>query len=316
MNILYPEIEPFHHFMLDVGDGHVLYVEECGNPDGAPVLFVHGGPGGGADERSRRFFDPDFYRIVVFDQRGCGRSKPFAETNANTTWDLVDDMERIRRELGIERWALFGGSWGSTLSLAYAEKHPERVTALVLRGIFLGRPEDFDWFYYHGAPQVYPEHYPEFLAPVPAGRRDALVEAYGELLNSPDEKVRADAALRWTRWEMRASNLVPDEDAIRKYSEPHKAVPMARLEVHYFVNGCFLEPGQLLNAIDRIRHLPGHIVQGRYDMVCPPEGAWALHEAWPEAAFEWVTQAGHSAFEPGIAEALVRATDSLRAVLE
>lgn len=315
MTSFYPEIEPYRHFNLDVGDGHTLYVEECGNPDGVPVLFVHGGPGGGCDEKSRRFFDPGFYRTVLFDQRGCGRSTPFAETAHNTTWHLVADMERIRAELGIERWALFGGSWGSTLSLAYAEAHPERVAALVLRGIFLAREADFDWFYHHGAPQVYPEHYAEFLAPVPRGQRDRLVEIYHDLLTSPDEATRLQAAQSWTRWETRASSLLPDEAEIRRYSEPEKALPMARLEVHYFVNDCFLEPGQLLRDIGRIRELPGRIVQGRYDLVCPPEAAWALHEAWPEAGFEWVTPAGHSALEPGITAALVRATDDLRGVL-
>ncbi|HEX7029568.1 MAG TPA: prolyl aminopeptidase [Gammaproteobacteria bacterium] len=315
MQQLYPEIEPYRHFSLDVGDGHTLYVEECGNPGGVPVLFVHGGPGGGADARSRRFFDPDFYRIILFDQRGCGRSTPFAEIRANTTWHLVGDMETIRTTLEIERWALFGGSWGSTLSLAYAEKHPERVTALVLRGIFLAREAEFDWFYTHGAPQIYPEHYADFLAPVPASKRGDLIRAYEAMLEHPDAAVRERAAQAWTAWEMRASTLIPDEDAIRKYSEPEKAVPLAKLEVHYFVNGCFLEPDQLLRDIGRIRHLPGAIVQGRYDMVCPPEAAWALHQAWPEAGFEWVADAGHSAQEPGITAALVRAMDALRNVL-
>ncbi|HEX7047270.1 MAG TPA: prolyl aminopeptidase [Gammaproteobacteria bacterium] len=316
MQQLYPEIEPYRHFLLPVGDGHTLYVEECGNPDGVPVLFVHGGPGGGSDERSRRFFDPDFYRIVLFDQRGCGRSTPFAATRANTTWHLVDDMEAIREKLGIERWALFGGSWGSTLSLAYAEKHPGRVSALVLRGIFLARETEFDWFYKHGAPDIYPEHYADFLAPVPASKRDDLINAYAAMLDHPDSAVREAAAKAWTIWEMRASTLIPDEDAISKFSEPEKAVPLARLEVHYFVNDCFLEPDQLLRDIERIRHLPGAIVQGRYDMVCPPEAAWTLHQAWPEAEFEWVADAGHSAKEPGITAALVRAMDRLRAVLE
>jgi len=312
---LYGELEPFRHFELDVGDGHRLYVEQCGNPDGVPILFVHGGPGGGCDARSRRFFDPAVYHIVLFDQRGCGRSTPFASTEANTTWHLVADMEAIRETLGIERWALFGGSWGSTLSLAYAETHPGRVTALVLRGIFLSREEDMEWFYFQGAPQIYPEYYREFLAPVPAAGRKALIPAYQALLDDADPAVRERAAQAWTRWEVLASSLVPDEAALRTFSEPHKAVPMARLEVHYFANDCFLEPGQLLRDIGRIRHLPGFIVQGRYDMVCPPEGAWALHEAWPEAIFEWVQQAGHSANEPGITAALVRATDQLREVL-
>lgn len=313
---LYPEIEPFQQFMLEVGDGHRIHVEQCGNPEGVPILFVHGGPGGGCDPRARRFFDPQHYHFVLFDQRGCGRSTPFAEIRANTTWHLVADMEAIRERLGIDRWALFGGSWGSTLSLAYAEAHPERVTALVLRGIFLSREEDMEWFYFQGAPQIYPEFYREFLAPVPEAGRRNLIQAYRALLEDDDATVRERAAQAWTRWELRASTLESDEEAVRKYSEPQKAVPMARLEVHYFANDCFLEPGQLLRDIGRIRHLPGFIVQGRYDMVCPPEGAWALHEAWPEAAFEWVPRAGHSAFEPGIIEALVRATDRLRDTLE
>lgn len=312
MQALYPEIEPFNHFELPVDGGHVLYVEECGNPEGIPVLYVHGGPGGGCDETCRRFFDPESYRIVLFDQRGCGRSRPFAETDENTTWHLVDDMETIREKLGFERWALFGGSWGSTLSLAYAQKHPERVTALVLRGIFLSREEDFDWFYYHGAPQIYPEHYPDFVAPVPESQRDAVIHAYHQLLNDSDPAVRERAAQSWARWELRASNMRPDEENILKFSKPEKAVPMARLEVHYFINRCFLEPGQLLRDVGRIRHLPGVIVQGRYDMVCPPEAAWALHESWPEAEFEWIPDAGHSAMEPGITAALVAATDRLR----
>ncbi len=312
---LYPEIEPYRHFMLPVGEGHTIYVEECGNPDGVPVLFVHGGPGGGSDARSRRFFDPAFWRIVLFDQRGCGRSTPFAETGANTTWHLVDDMEAIRETLDIERWALFGGSWGSTLSLAYAEKHPARVTALVLRGIFLAREAEFDWFYYHGAPQIYPEHYPDFLAPVPVAERENLVNAYAAMLDHPDPEVRNRAAHAWTIWETRASTLRPDEDAIRRFSEPDRAAALARLEVHYFINRCFLEPDQLLRDIHRIRHLPGAIIQGRYDMVCPPEAAWALHLAWPEAAFEWVADAGHSATEPGITAALLRAVDRLKALL-
>ncbi|HEX6928118.1 MAG TPA: prolyl aminopeptidase [Gammaproteobacteria bacterium] len=315
MRDLYPEIEPFRHFELPVGDGHTIYVEECGKPDGIPILFVHGGPGGGCDPKSRRFFDPDTWRIVLFDQRGCGRSTPFAETAANTTWHLVADMEAIRENLGIEKWALFGGSWGSTLSLAYAEKHPERVTALVLRGIFLAREQDFDWFYRYGAPQIYPEHFPAFLEPVPVSKRGDLINAYHAMLNHPDPEVRDRAAHAWTVWEMRASTLRPDDAYIAQYSTPEKALPVARLEVHYFVNDCFLETGQLLRDIDRIRHLPCSIVHGRYDMVCPPEGAWALHEAWPEASFEWVADAGHIAYEPGITDRLVQATDRLRKVL-
>lgn len=315
MNGLYPPLEPFRQFELNVGDGHRIHVEECGNPDGVPILFVHGGPGGGIDANSRRFFDPAFYHIVLFDQRGSGRSTPFASTDANTTWHLVADMEKIREHLGIERWALFGGSWGSTLSLAYAESHPERVTALVLRGIFLCREVDLDWFYYQGAPQIYPEHYPDFLAPVPLDERHDLVAAYRKLLDDPDPAIRERAAHAWTLWELRASKLEPDEAYLREHSQPEFTVPIAQLEVHYFQNNCFLEPDQLLRDVARIAHLPGAIIHGRYDLECPPDAAWALHQAWPKADFEWVERAGHSASEPGIALALVRATDRLRNVL-
>lgn len=315
MKGLYPPLEPFRHFELDVSDGHRIHVEQCGNPQGVPILFVHGGPGGGIDVNSRRFFDPAFYHIILFDQRGSGRSRPFASTDANTTWHLVADMEIIREHLGIECWALFGGSWGSTLSLAYAQKHPERVTALILRGVFLCREADLDWFYYQGAPQIYPEHYPDFLAPVPVDERHDLVGAYRKLLDDPDPAVREHAAHAWTLWELRASKLEPDAAYLRENSQPEHAVPIAQLEVHYFRNNCFLEHNQLLRDIHRIAHLPGAIIHGRYDLECPPDAAWALHKAWPKAEFEWVERAGHSASEPGISEALVRATDRLRGVL-
>jgi len=308
---LFPAIEPHRHLELPVDSQHVLYVEECGNPAGQPILFVHGGPGGGCDEKCRRFFDPEKWRIILFDQRGCGRSKPFAEIRANTTPDLVSDIELIREHLDIDRWALFGGSWGSTLSLIYAEAFPDRITGMVMSGIFLARPADFDWVYYSGAPQVFPDHYADFLKPVPADQLGNLLQAYHDLLNDSDPKVRDRASKSWTAWEARCSTLLPDDEILKRFDKTETAVPMARLETHYFVHDCFLGPNQILNEIGRIRDLPAHIVQGRYDMVCPPSAAWALHAAWPGADFHWVQNAGHSAFEPGIAGGLIAATDAL-----
>ncbi len=316
MRTLYPEIQPFNHFELPVESPHVLYVEECGNPEGQPILFVHGGPGGGCDDKSRRFFDPKAWRIVLFDQRGCGRSRPFAETASNTTGDLVGDIERIREHLGIKQWALFGGSWGSTLSLVYAQAHPDRVSGLILRGIFLARPTDLDWFYYTAAPQAFAEHYADFLAPVAPGRERDLVNAYHELLNDDDAEVRGNAAKAWSTWEARCSTLRPDESLLQHFGDDKMAVPMARLETHYFVNRCFLDENQILENMRSITHLPAHIVQGRYDMVCPPGAAFELHSAWPGSRLRWVDDAGHAATEPGITSALVEASDALAACLE
>ena len=314
MTQLYPPIAPYQHGWLAVGDGHELYFEESGNPDGKPCLFVHGGPGGGASESARQFFDPARYRIVVFDQRGCGRSRPHAALEANTTWHLVADIERLREKLGIERWLVFGGSWGSTLSLAYAQAHPERVTELVLRGIFLLRDKEIQWFYQHGASEIYPDAWEQYLAPIPEAERADLVSAFHRRLISDQEEVRLAAARAWSVWEASCSFLRQSPDFIAHLDTPAAALAMARIECHYFVNGGFFEhSNQLLENIDRIRHIPAVIVQGRYDIVCPASTAWELHKAWPEADFQLIPDAGHSAFDPANASALVTATDSFAA---
>ena len=310
MTTLFPPIEPYNHGWLSVGDGHEIYYEESGNPTGKPCLFVHGGPGGGASPAARQFFDPDKYRIVLFDQRGCGRSKPHASIEANTTWHLIDDIELIRETLGIDHWLVFGGSWGSTLSLAYAQSHPERVTELVLRGIFLLRAQELQWFYQHGASELYPDAWQHYLAPIPDAERHDLISAFHSRLTSEDPEVRLSAARAWSVWEASTSFLIQNEDFMAQLDEPEAALAMARIECHYFVNGGFFEsPNQLLDAVDRIRHIPCVIVQGRYDVVCPPTTAWDLHEAWPEANFKLIANAGHSAFDPANAAALIEATN-------
>jgi len=311
MENLYPPIEPFRSGWLDVGDGHEIYFEESGNPDGKACVFVHGGPGGGSSPEARQFFDPERYRIVVFDQRGCGQSRPHASLEANTTWHLVADMERLRDELGIERWLVFGGSWGSTLALAYAQTHPDRVTELVLRGIFLLRPQEIHWFYQEGASALYPDSWEAYLAPIPKEEHDDLLNAFHRRLTCDDETMRLAAARAWSVWEASASFLIQNQDFMDKLDAPDAALAMARIECHYFVNGGFFEsPNQLLENIDRIRHIPAIIVQGRYDVVCPAVTAWDLHRAWPEADFQLIQDAGHSAFDRANAQALVAATDS------
>ena len=310
MTTLFPPIEPYNHGWLSVGDGHEIYYEESGNPSGKPCLFVHGGPGGGASPAARQFFDPDKYRIVLFDQRGCGRSKPHASIEANTTWHLIDDIELIRETLGIDRWLVFGGSWGSTLSLAYAQSHPERVTELVLRGIFLLRAQELQWFYQHGASALYPDAWQHYLAPIPNAERHDLISAFHSRLTSEDPEVRLSAARAWSVWEASTSFLIQNEDFMAQLDEPEAALAMARIECHYFVNGGFFEsPNQILEAVDKIRHIPCVIVQGRYDVVCPPTTAWDLHRAWPEADFKLIANAGHSAFDPANAAALIEATN-------
>ena len=310
MREFYPAIEPFSAEHLKVSDLHDIYVEQSGHPDGQPVVFVHGGPGGGTTPDQRRFFDPDAYRIVLFDQRGCGRSTPRASLEQNTTWDLVEDMEKIRAHLGIERWVVFGGSWGSTLSLAYAEAHPDRVRALVLRGIFLLRPHEIRWFYQEGASFIFPDVWESFLAPIPPDERGDLLTAYHSRLIGDDPVVRATAARAWSTWEASTIRLVPDPGLIADFGEPDAADNLARIESHYFVNhGFFDHPDQLLDGVPSIRHIPAVIVHGRYDMCCPVSNAWDLHRRWPEAAFEIVPDAGHSAIEAGIADRLIEATD-------
>jgi proline iminopeptidase len=309
---LYPPIETHRSGWLRVSDLHEMYWEESGNPVGKPVVFLHGGPGGGTHARMRRFFDPARYRIVLFDQRGCGRSRPQASLVDNTTWHLVADIEHLREHLGIERWQVFGGSWGSTLALAYAQTHPDRVTELVLRGIFLVRPREFRWFYQtaDGAGALFPDLYEEYLKPIPPAERGDLMRAYYTRLTSSDPAVRAEAARAWSIWEGATSYLRVNTQDLAKFDDGAFAEAFARIECHYFINGAFLRtPSQLLDDVPRIRHLPCTIVQGRYDVVCPMKSAWDLHRAWPEADLRIVIDAGHSAFEPGIASELLAATD-------
>jgi len=307
---LYPAIEPYRSGWLRVSPLHEIYWEESGNPKGKPALFVHGGPGAGADARSRRFFDPKRYRIVVFDQRGCGRSRPHASLEDNTTWHLVADIERLRTFLGIERWLVFGGSWGSTLALAYSQAHPRRVSELVLRGIFMLRKWEIDWFYQDGAGALFPDRWENYVAAIPRRERGDLVAAYYRRLTSPNRATRVRAARAWSIWEAATSHLLMDEANIDKWGEEDFAVAVARIECHYFVNKGFLRSeDQLLRGVARIRHIPSVIVQGRYDVVCPIRTAWDLHRRWPEADFRVVPDAGHSALEPGNTHELVSATD-------
>jgi proline iminopeptidase len=310
---LYPEIEPYAFGRLQVSPLHNLYFEECGNPDGKPVVFLHGGPGGGCNARYRQFFDPKVYRIVLFDQRGCGRSTPHAELTDNTTWDLVADIERLREHLAIERWQVLGGSWGSTLALAYAQTHPDRVTELVLRGIFMLRRSELEWFYQKGCDALYPDAWETYLNAIPEVERGDLMSAYHRRLTSSDAKTRIDAARAWSVWEGATSYLWQDTAHIASSGEDEFALAFARIECHYFVNGGFFEhDDQLLRNVERIRNIPAVIVQGRYDVVCPMRSAWDLHRAWPEADLRIVQDAGHSGFEPGIVDQLIQATDRFR----
>jgi proline iminopeptidase len=310
---LYPASEPLRHGYLRVSDVHEIYYEECGNPAGKPAVFLHGGPGAGSDKRARQFFDPHHYRIVVFDQRGCGRSRPSASLIENTTWHLVADIERLRRHLGIERWLVFGGSWGSTLALAYAETHPDRVTELVLRGIFLLRYAEIRWFYQHGESAVFPDRWEAYRDAIPPDERDDFISAYYRRLTGTDHRIALVAAKAWSVWEASTSFLFGSADTVKNWSQDNFALAVARIECHYFVNRGFMRSeSQLLDDVSRIRHIPATIVQGRYDMVCPATSAWDLHRAWPEADLRMVPDAGHSAFEPGNTHELVAATDRYR----
>jgi proline iminopeptidase len=314
LRTMYPPIEPQDSGLLDVGDGNSIYWEVCGNPDGKPAVMLHGGPGAGCTEDHRRQFDPEAYRIVLFDQRNCGRSTPHASDpevslEANTTWNLVADLERLREHLGIERWLVFGGSWGSALSLAYAQTHPGRVTELVVRGIFTLRPFELYWFYQEGASLIFPDLWEGYLAPIPEDEREDLITAYGPRLNSPDRDVRIEAARAWSRWEAGAITLLPNKELVDHFGEPDYAVAFARIENHYFVNEGFFAEEQLIRDMSKIRHIPGVIVQGRYDVCTPVATAWDLHKAWPEADFQLVDDAGHASDEPGILHRLIEATD-------
>jgi len=310
MRQLYPPIEPTDHGWLDVGDGHQVYWEICGNPNGKPAVFLHGGPGGGCTPDYRRFFDPDRYRVLLFDQRGCGRSTPHAELEANTTWHLVADIERLRALMGVESWLVFGGSWGSALALAYAETHPERVSELVLRGIFTLRRAELLWYYQEGASWLFPEKWERFLAPIPPAERHDLMAAYRRRLVDPDPAVRLEAAKAWSLWEGETITLLPNEGFSAQFSEEHYAVAFARIENHYFVNAGFMEEGQLIRDAHRLAGIPAVIIQGRYDVATPAATAWDLHKAWPEARFILVPDAGHASMEPGILHHLIEATDA------
>lgn len=307
---LYPPIEPFDTGRLKVSPIHEIYYEQCGNPEGKPVVFLHGGPGGGVSPDYRRYFDPEIYRVMLFDQRGSGKSTPHASLEENTTWHLVADIERLREHLKIRTWQVFGGSWGSTLALAYAETHPDRVAQLVLRGIFLCRPKEIQWFYQEGASAIVPDVWEEYLKIIPESERADMVSAYHRRLTSDDDAVRLEAARAWSIWEGSTSKLFFDPSAIEKFADPEFALAFARIECHYFMNNAFFDSdNHLLEHVGSIRAIPGVIVQGRYDIVCPATSAWDLHRAWPEAQLEIIPDAGHSISEPGIIDALVSATD-------
>jgi len=315
MRSFYPRIKPYATHELIVDNLHTLYVEEAGNPRGAPVLFVHGGPGGGCTENDRRFFDPEKYRIILFDQRGSGRSKPHAGLEANHTRCLVDDIEKIRELMGVEQWVLFGGSWGSTLSLLYAQAYPEKVLAMVLRGIFLCREQDIQWFYQDGASHVFPDYWQSFLAPIPVAEQDDLLAAYYQRLVGGDELVRMSAAKSWSIWEGRCASMHPNPDLVEHLGSPHTALAMARIEAHYFMHDAFLEENEILDGMDALKDIPGVIIHGRYDMVCPVGQAFDLHRAWPGSRLKVIRDAGHASSEPGTLAALVQATDDLLSTL-
>jgi proline iminopeptidase len=313
MKTLYPPVEPYDQGRLAVTPLHTIYYEQCGNPQGAPVVFLHGGPGGGIVAAYRRFFDPTHYRVILFDQRGSGQSTPHAELEENTTWHLVADIERLRQHLGIESWIVFGGSWGSTLALAYAETHAERVRALVLRGIFLCRPKELRWFYQEGASAIFPDAWRAYVEAIPEAERADMLSAYHRRLTCDDADVRLAAARAWSVWEGSTSKLYPDQSLVDDFNEPDLALALARIECHYFVNNAFFETeNYLIENVSKIRHIPTTIVQGRYDVVCPAMSAWELHEAFPEAELHIIPDAGHSAMEPGIASRLIETMNRLR----
>ena len=305
----YPEIEPFASGLLDVGDGHAIHWERVGTKGAKPAVYLHGGPGGGKSPNQRRVFDPKKYDALLFDQRGCGKSRPFASLEHNTTWDLVADIEKLRTMMGVERWQVFGGSWGSTLALAYAETHPERVTELVLRGIFAVRRWEIEWYYQHGASLIFPDKFERFVAPIPVAERGDMVAAYRKRLTSGDRATQLAAAKEWARWEGETLTLLPDPSVSEGFYDEDYALAFARIENHYFTHACWMEEGQLLREAGKLKSIPGVIVQGRYDVACPPQTAWDLHRAWPEAEFHMVEDAGHALSQPGILHHLIEATD-------
>jgi proline iminopeptidase len=313
MRTLYPEIEPFESGMLKVSDLHTIYWERVGNPEGIPVVFLHGGPGGGLIDDYRRYFDPAAFHVILFDQRGSGRSTPHAELNENTTWDLIDDIETLREKFGVDKWHVFGGSWGSTLSLAYAVSHPDRCLGLILRGIFLTRKKELQWFYQYGASEIFADFWERYRDEIPEDERGDLITAYHKRLTSDDEAIQLSAARAWSTWEGSTSKLYPSTDLIDHWENAHEALSLARIECHYFMNGSFFpNENYLLENIDKIRHIPTVIVQGRYDIVCPMTSAWDLHRAFPEAELHLIADAGHSVSEPGTTDKLVETMDKIR----
>lgn len=309
MRTLYPDIHPYKDHAIQVDETHTLYVEESGNAEGIPVVFVHGGPGSGTNPACRSFFNPELYRIILFDQRGAGLSKPHASLENNTTQDLISDMEAIRHALGVDEWLVFGGSWGATLSLLYAQAFPERVSGLILRGVFLGREQDIHWLYQEGASRIFPDHWQGFLKPIPDDQHEDLLAAYYQQLTSKNELERMAAAKAWSLWEGQCSTLLPHQEVTSNYTDPHLALSMARIEAHYFVNKNFIEPNQIINDAHKIQDIPTTIVHGRYDMVCPLEQAYDLYEALPNSELHIVRNAGHSSFEKSTIDNLVKATD-------
>lgn len=309
----YPPLEPFESGYLQVSERHQIYYEVCGNPQGQPALFLHGGPGGGISPDHRRFFDPTHYRIILFDQRGSGKSLPLAELQENTTWDLVNDIEKLRQYLKVQKWLVFGGSWGSTLALSYASRHSSFISALVLRGIFLCRPSEIRWFYQEGASHLFPDYWDHYQSIIPENERNDFVSAYYKRLTSPNLEVRLQAAKAWSKWEAATSRLYVSPEAVDEFDDPDYALSFARIECHYFMNNAFFPNDQfLISQVPQFKHLPATIVQGRYDVVCPTKSAWDLHRAWPEAELQIIPDAGHAAAEPGIRSALIKATDKYR----
>jgi len=311
MKSLYPDIKSNSTYSIAVSDVHTLYVEECGSDNGIPVLFLHGGPGAGIERYHRRFFDPEKYRIILFDQRGSGKSTPHACLEDNTTQTLVEDIEKIREHLSIDSWMVFGGSWGSTLALVYAQTHVKRVNALIIRGIFMCRKKEIDWFYQEGASRIYPDYWEDFIAPIAPEKRHDMVRAYYEILTGDNDIARTSAAKAWSVWEGRTATLMARPEVVEHFSHLHTALSVAMIECHYFINNAFLAEDQILKDVNKIRHIPTYIVQGRYDTICPMESAYELHKAWPEAEFVVVKDSGHAASEPGIINALVRIMDKL-----
>ncbi len=316
VQVLYPELKPYQRHQLKVSAPHELYVDEAGNPDGIPLLFVHGGPGAACDFSARRFYDPEVYRIVSYDQRGCGRSTPHGDLTDNDSSNLIADMEAIRQFLGIEKWVLFGGSWGSTLSLLYAQAHADRVLGLILRGIFLCRQTDLNWLYKNGASRVFPDHWKDFVNLIPEAERDNLLKAYYQRLTGTDELVRMAAAKSWASWESHCSRLRPSPDVLERLARSHNTLALSRIETHFFMHDGFIEENQILNNMAKIRDIPGKIIHGRYDMVCPLDNAQSLHTHWPASELHIIRDAGHSASEPGLVDALIRATADMAKSLE